>query len=204
MLSKPKRTQPGRKKISLLMARAYRGIERENPEKLRLWNDAFGVLSRDHYILLLFWRQNAFIRSQRMLPTYLLGVLVAISRYLLTLFLFGKRAGMRRGEQASAPVDKYIPTLEPPSSTHPATPLSAGVAFRDFSPAFSRLIGFLQRFVHQPRWLDEKSRVAKQLFDPQQLLEFAFRQHRHSQFFRLVVLRSRVCAHYHIVRLLAH
>jgi hypothetical protein len=113
MLSKPNRTQPGRKKISLLMARAYRGIERENPEKLRLWNDAFGVLSRVHYILLLFWRQNAFIRSQRMLPTYLLGVLVAISRYLLTLFLFGKRVGMRRGEQASAPVDKYIPTLEP-------------------------------------------------------------------------------------------
>jgi hypothetical protein len=77
------------------MARAYRRIERENPEKLRLWNDAFGVLSRDHYILLLFWRQNAFIRSQRMV--YLLGVLVAISRYLLTLFLFGKRAGMRAG-----------------------------------------------------------------------------------------------------------
>jgi hypothetical protein len=79
-----------------------------------------------------------------MVPTYLLGVLVATSRYLLTLFLFGKRAGMRRGEQAL--VDKYIPNLSP-GSTHPATLLSAGVAFRDLSPAFSRLIGFLQRFV---------------------------------------------------------
>ena len=50
-----------------------------------------------------------------MLPTYLLGVLVAISRYLLTLFLFGKRAGMRRGEQTL--VDKYIPNLSPWLST---------------------------------------------------------------------------------------
>jgi hypothetical protein len=200
MLSKPNRTQPGRKKISLLMARAYRRIERENPEKLRLWNDAFGVLSRDHYILLLFWRQNAFIRSQRMV--YLLGVLVAISRYLLTLFLFGKRAGMRRGEQAA--VDKYIPTLSPWFNT----PRNSSFCWRCFSGSFP---GFFQthrifamfRSINRV-WLDEKSRVAKQLFDPQQLLEFAFRQHRHSQFFRLVILRSRVCAHYHIVRLLAH
>jgi len=135
MLSKPNRTQPGRKKISLLMARAYRGIERENPEKLRLWNDAFGVLSRDHYIFLLFWRQNAFIRSQRMLPTYLLGVLVAISRYLLTLFLFGKRVGMRRGEQASAPVDKYIPTLEP-LVQHTPQLLFLRCCFSGFFPGF--------------------------------------------------------------------
>ncbi|HYL87104.1 MAG TPA: hypothetical protein VE263_22975 [Candidatus Angelobacter sp.] len=41
------------KKISLLMARTYRRIKRESPEKLRLWNDAFRVLSEgDHYILL--------------------------------------------------------------------------------------------------------------------------------------------------------
>jgi hypothetical protein len=46
------------KKISLLMAQAYRRIKRENLEKLRLWNNAFAVLSKgDHYILL-FWRQN--------------------------------------------------------------------------------------------------------------------------------------------------
>ena len=123
------------KKISLLMARAYRRIERENPEKLRLWNDAFGVLSRDHYILLLFWRQNAFIRSQRMVPTYLLGVLVAISRYLLTLFLFGKRAGMRRGEQAL--VDKYIPNLSPWFNT----PRNSSFCWRCFSGSFP---GFFQ------------------------------------------------------------
>ncbi len=47
-------------------------------------------------------------------------------------------------------------------------------------------------------------RAERRLLHSKQLLEFAFRQHRHSQFFRLVVLRSRVCAHYHIVRLLAH
>jgi hypothetical protein len=29
------------KKISLLMAQAYRRTEREDPEKLRLWNNAF-------------------------------------------------------------------------------------------------------------------------------------------------------------------
>jgi hypothetical protein len=56
----------------------------------------FRVLSRDYYILL-FWRQNPFIRSLRMSPTYPLGVLAAISLYLLTLFLVGNRGGKRRG-----------------------------------------------------------------------------------------------------------
>ena len=95
--------------------------------------------------------------------------------------------------------------LEPPGSTHPATPLPYWRCFSGSSPSFFPDSSDLCNVsFNQPRWLDEKGRVAKQLFDPQQLLEFAFRQHRNSQFFRLVVLRSRVCAHYHIVRLLAH
>jgi hypothetical protein len=137
-----------------------------------------------------------------MLPTYLLGVLVAISRYLLTLFLFGNRGGMRRGEQA--PVDKYIPTLSPLVQHTPQLLFLLALLFGIFPRPFPDSSDFSNVSFNQPHWLDEKSRVAKQLFDPQQLLEFAFRQHRHSQFFRLVVLRSRVCAHYHIVRLLAH
>jgi hypothetical protein len=99
------------KKISLLMAQAYRRIKRENPEKLRLWNNAFRVLSKGDHYLLLFWRQNAFRRSPRVWPTYVLGVLAAASLYLLALLFFGNRGGMRRGEQA--PIDKYIPSLSP-------------------------------------------------------------------------------------------
>jgi hypothetical protein len=99
------------KKISLLMARACRRIKRESPEKLRLWNDAFRVLSKgDHYILL-FWRQNAFRRSPRMWPTYVLGALAVGGLYSLERFFVGNRRGLLRWEQA--PADKYIPTLSP-------------------------------------------------------------------------------------------
>jgi hypothetical protein len=52
------------KKISLLMAQAYRRIKREDPEKLRLWNNAFRILSKGDHYLLLFWRQNKFRKSQ--------------------------------------------------------------------------------------------------------------------------------------------
>jgi hypothetical protein len=96
------------KKISLLMARAYRWIKRENPEKLRLWNNAFGVLSKGDHYLLLFWRQNAFRRSPRMWPTYVLGALAVASLYLLMFLFFGN---MRRGQRA--PIDKYLPSLSP-------------------------------------------------------------------------------------------
>jgi hypothetical protein len=98
------------KKISLLMARAYRRIKRESPEKLRLWNDAFRVLGKgDHYILL-FWRQNPFRSSPRMWPTYVLGALAVVGLYLLGLLFFGSRR-VWHGEQT--PADKYIPTLSP-------------------------------------------------------------------------------------------
>ena len=93
------------KKISLLMAQAYRRIKRENPEKLRLWNDSFRVLSKGDHYLLLFWRQNKRRKSPRMWPTYLLSVLVAISLCLLKLFLFGNLGAMQRGEQLPVEVE---------------------------------------------------------------------------------------------------
>ena len=65
------------KKISLLMAQAYRRIKREDPEKLRLWNNALRILNKGDHYLLLFWRQNKFRKSPRMWPTYVLGVLAA-------------------------------------------------------------------------------------------------------------------------------
>ena len=94
--------------------------------------------------------------------------------------------------------------LEPLVQHTPQLLFLLALLFGIFPRLFPDSSDFCNVSFNQPRRLDEKSRVAKQLFDPQQLLEFAFRQHRHSQFFRLVVLRSRVCAHYHIVRLLAH
>jgi hypothetical protein len=66
-----------KKKISRLMAQAYRRIKRPNPEKLRLWNNAFRVLSEGDHYLLLFWRQNTFRRSPRIWPPYVLGALAA-------------------------------------------------------------------------------------------------------------------------------
>src|ERR1700687_6051953 len=54
------------KKISWLRARAYRRIKRDNPKKLRLCNDAFGVLGKGDHSLLKFWRQTAWRRSPRM------------------------------------------------------------------------------------------------------------------------------------------
>jgi hypothetical protein len=99
------------KKISGLMARAHRRIKRENSEKLRLWNDAFGVLGKDDHYLLLFWRQNALRRSPRMWRIYVLGALAVVSFYLLMFLFFGNRERMRHGQQA--PIDKYIPHLSP-------------------------------------------------------------------------------------------
>jgi hypothetical protein len=133
------------KKISLLMARAHRRIKRESPEKLRLWNDAFRVLSKgDHYILL-FWRQNPFSRSPRMWPTYLLGALAVASLYLLAFFLFGNKRGIRHGEQA--PVDKYIPTLSPLVQHTLQLLFLLALLFAIFPQFLSKLAGFLQRFI---------------------------------------------------------
>lgn len=138
-------TKTYEKKISLLMAQAYRRIKRENPEKLRLWNNAFGVLSKGDHYLLLFWRQNKR-RSPRMWPTYVLGALAVASLYLLMLFLFGNRGGMRRGQQT--PIDKYIPSLSP-LVQHTLqllflVALLLAVFPQLFSKAASLLRGFLQ------------------------------------------------------------
>ena len=131
------------KKISLLMARAYRRIKRESPEKLRLWNDAFSALSKgDHYILL-FWRQNALRRSPRMWPTYLLITLAVVGLYLFTFFFFGNRRGLRRGEQA--PVDKYIPTLSPLVQHTLQLLFVLGLLFAIFPQLLPKLSGLLRR-----------------------------------------------------------
>jgi|SRR5208282_3458382 len=132
------------KKISLLMAQAYRRIKRESPQKLRLWNDAFRVLSRgDHYILI-FWRQNPFSRSPRMWPTYLLGILAVGLFLLVSFFLFGNRGGMRRGQQA--PIDRYIPTMSPFVQHTLQLLFLLVLLFAIFPQLFPKLAGFLRRF----------------------------------------------------------
>ena len=99
------------KKISGLMARAYRRIKRDSPEKLRLWNDAFSVLRKgDHYVLL-FWRQKASRRSPRTQTIYILFILAIAGFYLFFTFFFGFRGSRRHGEQA--PIDRYVPSLSP-------------------------------------------------------------------------------------------
>jgi hypothetical protein len=131
------------KKISLLMARVYRRIKRESPEKLCVWNDAFRVLSKgDHYILL-FWRQNPFSRSPRMWPTYLLGALAVVGLGLVLHFFFGNRGNLRRGGQA--PVDKYIPTLSPLVQHTLQLLFVLALLFAIFPQLFSKLAGSLQR-----------------------------------------------------------
>ncbi|SRR6266568_6377982 len=132
------------KKISLLMARAYRRIKRESPEKLRLWNDAFHVLSKgDHYILL-FWRQNRFRKSPRIWVTCVLGALAVIGLYSLALFLFGNRRGIRTGE--SAPVDKYIPALNPLLQHILQILFLLTLVFAVFPQLFSKLARMLRGF----------------------------------------------------------
>jgi len=101
------------KKVSHLMAHAYRRIKRESPEKLRLWNDSIRVLRKgDHYILVL-WKQPEPGKSWRAFPPHLVGVFAAIGLYSLLLFFFGSRGHLRRGEPA--PIDRYIPMLSPPA-----------------------------------------------------------------------------------------
>ena len=131
------------KKISLLMAQAYRRIQRESPEKLQLWNAAFRVLSRgDHYILL-FWRRNASSKSPRMWTTYLLAALATVSIFLLVLFLFGNKASLRRG--GTAPIDKFIPILSPSVQRILQLLFVLLFLFAIFPQLYSGLAGLLQR-----------------------------------------------------------
>lgn len=131
------------KKISRLMAGAYRRIKRENPEKLRLWDKAFRVLSEgDHYVLL-FWRQKTFRKPARMWPTYVLGALAAASLYLLMFLFFGNRGGMRRGEQP--PIDRYIPSLSPMAQHILQLLLLLAFLFAVFPQLFSKLASLARR-----------------------------------------------------------
>jgi len=127
------------KKISLLMARTYRRIKRESPEKLRLWNDAFRVLSEgDHYILL-FWRQNAFSKSPGMWPTYLLCALAVGGFGLVTHFFFGNR------RSGGPPVNKYFPPLSPLVQHTLQLLLLGALFFSIFPQLFSKLASLAQR-----------------------------------------------------------
>jgi hypothetical protein len=132
------------KKISLLMAQAYSRIKRENPEKLRLWNDAFRILGKgDHYIFL-FWRQNP-----RMWSRYVLAALAFAGIYALGFFLLGTREGRRRGE--TAPIDKYIPALSPVVQHILQLFFLLAVVFAIFPQLFSKLARSLKRF-SQSTW----------------------------------------------------
>jgi len=133
------------KKISLLMAQAYRRIKREDPEKLRLWNNAFRILNKGDHYLLLFWRQNKFRKSPRMWPTYVLGVLATAGLWLLVLFVFGTRGGMMRGERA--PVDKYIPSLSPLVQHTLQCLFLLALLFAVFSRLYSKLASLLRGFL---------------------------------------------------------
>jgi hypothetical protein len=131
------------KKISRLMAGAYRRIKRENPEKLRSWNEAFRVLGKgDHYILL-FWRQKTFKKSPRMWPTYVLGALAAVSLYFLVLFVFGSKGSVRRGEQS--PLDRYVPALTPMAQHILQLFLLLVFLFAVFPQLFSKLAALVRR-----------------------------------------------------------
>jgi hypothetical protein len=133
------------KKISLLMAQAYRRIKRENPEKLRLWSNAFRVLSEgDHYILL-FWRQNKIRKSPRMWPTYVLGALAVASLFVLMFLFFGSRGRMRHGEPA--PIDKYFPSLSPPVEHTLQALFLLTFVFAVFPQLFSKLASLLRGFL---------------------------------------------------------
>ncbi len=131
------------KKISRLMAGAYRRIKRENPEKLRSWNEAFRVLGKgDHYILL-FGRQKTFKKSPRMWPTYVLGALAAVSLYFLVLFVFGSKGSVRRGEQS--PLDRYVPALTPMAQHILQLFLLLVFLFAVFPQLFSKLAALVRR-----------------------------------------------------------
>ena len=133
------------KKISLLMAQAYRRIKRENPEKLRLWNDSFRVLSKGDHYLLLFWRQNKFRRSPRMWPTYILGTLAAASLWLLVLFFFGSKGDVRRGQRA--PIDKYLPSLSPMVQHTLRVLFLLAFLFAFFPQLTSKLVGLFRGLI---------------------------------------------------------
>jgi hypothetical protein len=134
------------KKLSRLMAAAYRRIKRENPEKLHLWNKAFRVLGDgDHYVLL-FWRQKTFRKPSRMWKTYVLGALGAASLYLVIILFFGTKGGMKRGEQP--PIDRYLPPLSPMTQHILQLLFLLAFLFAVFPQLFSKLASLVRREKH--------------------------------------------------------
>ena len=130
-------------KISKLMHHAYQRIKQESPEKLRLWKEAFGVLSEgDHYILL-FWGKNAIGKSPQVRSSYGLSLLFAIT---LTLFIFiflGTRSSARRG--GHAPIDKYLPPPGPLVEHILQLLFVLAVLFVMFPHLYSKLSGIFSR-----------------------------------------------------------
>jgi hypothetical protein len=99
------------KKISRLVARAYRRIKRESPLKLRLWNDAIRVLRKGDYYILLFCKQPNPSKPWGSWTFQILGVFAMLGLYLLLFFVFGSRGNLRRGEPT--PIERFFPALSP-------------------------------------------------------------------------------------------
>jgi hypothetical protein len=137
------------KKVSRLMAQAYRRIKQESPERLRLWNEAVCTLRKgDHYILG-FLPPSTRGRPARTWLTYVLTGLFAAGLWALIIFFFGNKGGMRRGEPA--PADNYIPALSPLVQHTILLLFLLAVAFAIFPQLLYKLTGFVERFV-QPTW----------------------------------------------------
>jgi len=100
-----------KKKISGLMDHAYRRIEKESPENLPLWNEAFRALNKEDHYISMFWRSGSVLQSPQVWRIYVLGALGVIGLYFLGHFLFGGKGDSRRGLQP--PVDRYFPALSP-------------------------------------------------------------------------------------------
>ena len=99
------------KKISRLVAHAFRRIKRESPVKLRQWNDALHLLHKgDHYILV-FCKQPNQSKPWGNWTFQIFGAFAALGLYLLSLVFFGSKGNLRRGEPA--PIERFFPALSP-------------------------------------------------------------------------------------------
>jgi hypothetical protein len=141
------------KKISRLMAHAYHGFKRNDPERLHLWNEAFRILSKgDHYILV-FWSSSSPGKSLRIWRTYVFGALAAAGLLALMLFLFG--GNTRRGQPA--PADKYIPAFSPLIQHTLQTLFVIALVLAIFPGLLYKLTNLIQRVV-RPTSLSQRQK----------------------------------------------
>jgi hypothetical protein len=120
------------KKISRMVAHAYRRIKRDSPEKLRAWNDALRILRKgDHYILVFCKEPNPSKPLGRW-TFQIFGAFAVLGLYLLLFFFFGSRGNLRRGE--AAPLERFFSDAEPTYSTRSSIPFLAPT----FSCVFSQ------------------------------------------------------------------